>query len=153
MDRRIVKGILYYGGAVVLSLLFAYVTYYILSFIWPLVYPESAKYLPYTSPFETPVHWVVPPAVALFILYMFPYIEGSLRPESITTLIFLLFLVFFSYYVGVIGFYFYAYGNITLVNMIFQYFLYVPYWGAVGGVLGAWVAARFLKRWQHPIHS
>ena len=137
--------------AIILSVPFMFLTYYVLALFWPAIFPLSSRVLPYASRFASPVHIVLPIAgtIVFYVLLKWMDEKGIMEGRSIGTLLLLTFIVFLAYYVGVGGFYFYNYLNTRLIDLMFAYFLYVPYWPILGGLFSAWLAywipPRFLR--------
>lgn len=141
--------------AIFLSIPFMFLTYYILALFWPVLFPYSSQILPYASKFASPVHLVLPIAGAIFFYILLKWLdeEKIMNGRSVGTLLLLTFIVFLAYYVGVGGFYFYNYLNGRLIELMFTYFLYVPYWTILGGLFSAWLSywipPRFLRWGAH----
>ena len=127
--------------AVFFSIPMMFLLFPVLSFIWGVVFPSSVQVNEYAGKFASPVHIALPIGSAIFFFLLFAWAEREkwFNPRSFLTLLGFVLLVFFAYYVGIGGFYFFQYLNFRAMGVAFTYFLYVPYWTVLAGLLSAWI--------------
>ncbi len=128
--------------SIILAFPLAIIVYYILAAIWPVIFPYSTTFLKYASTFSSPVYIAFPIGSAILFYVFLEWLEKEKisDPRSPITLLVLLFIVFFAYYLGISGFYFFRFFDLNVQNVAFTYFLYVPYWTSLGGLLAAWIS-------------
>ncbi|NPA86567.1 MAG: hypothetical protein GXO00_00975 [Candidatus Diapherotrites archaeon] len=128
--------------AVVLSIPIMFFLFPVLSFIWSVLFPLSVQVNQYAAAFASPVHVALPIGSAIFFFLIFHYAEREklFDPKNPMYLLLFIFIVFLAYYVGLSGFYFFRFTDLTLHGVTFTYFLYVPYWTVLAGLIAAWIA-------------
>ncbi len=154
-----------YGGAALLSILLLlilkpllFLVYpallppikYVLSLLDPRVgalrLPPLDKILFYAYRLNTPVHWALPIAFALMTVFFCEVarkekltdVDSPLFPLGATLFLFL------SYIVGVFAFEFFTF-SLSLAYITLHYFLYVPVWTAIPGILAGWIAEKVIR--------
>ncbi len=137
--------------AIVLSALFTPAVLFLLSYLWSALFPtlgigsfvvKQSTLISYTWKQNTPVVPAVAIGTAILFYLFLNYLEREeiADPSSPLTLLVLLALVFVAYYFGLAGFTFFNLTSTSLHYRNFFYFLYVPYWPSIAGLLAAWVA-------------
>ena len=127
--------------AVFFSIPIMFLLFPILSFIWEAIFPYYSAVAPYAGKFASPVHIALPIASAILFFLLFRWIEREkwFDPRSVLSPLGFILFVFLAYYVGIGGFYFFQYFNFRAMNVAFTYFLYVPYWTVLAGLISAWI--------------
>ena len=137
--------------AILLSAIFTPVVLYLLSFLWNALFPtlgigsfvvKQSTVTSYAWKQNTPVVPAVAIGTAILFYVFLRYLEREkiANPTSPLTLLLLLILIFVAYYFGLAGFAFFNLTSPSLHYRNFFYFVYVPYWPSIAGLLAAWVA-------------
>ncbi len=128
--------------SVFLSVPLMYIVYFVLSLLWPHIFPGTEGILEYAGKFASPVHLALPIGSAIFFYILLEWVEREriLESRKVTSLLLLLAVTVIAYYVGLSGFYFFRFTEMRLHAVTFSYFLYVPYWTVIPGLLSAWIS-------------
>lgn len=123
---------------------------YVLALIDPRIgtieLPPLQEILNYAYRLNTPVHWALPIAFALMTV-LFCGLAKERKIADIESPLFpvgaILFLLL-SYIVGMTAFEFFNF-SFSLVYVILYYFLYVPVWTAIPGIVAGWITQKVIK--------
>ncbi len=77
---------------------------------------------------------------ALFFYIVFSWLEKEGMFSRRDVVVPFLFIVFMAYYVGVTTFEFFRLLDMRLILGIFSFFVYIPYWAVVSGLLASFIA-------------